>query len=113
MVIMARLLGLPARMINGFSQGHFDEQQNAWVVDGTDAHSWVQIYFPNYGWINFDPTPGFTLNNASSPSATATPKPSPSPASAPTAMPASTATAQAHQTGQHNQPSTHATSTDN
>jgi hypothetical protein len=51
-------------------------------VDGSDAHSWVQAYFPGYGWINFDPTPGFVLNNtqsASSPSVSPTPtKPAPS-----------------------------------
>ncbi len=58
MTIMARMLGVPARIVNGFSQGHFDSQH--WVVYGQDAHSWVQIYFPGFGWVNFDPTPGFS-----------------------------------------------------
>ncbi len=61
MTMMARLLGVPARIVSGFSYGHFDAQRKIWVVNGADAHSWVQIYFPDYGWINFDPTPGFVL----------------------------------------------------
>jgi hypothetical protein len=61
MTMMARLLGIPARIANGFSYGQFDSHRKVWIVDGTDAHSWVQIYFPGYGWTNFDPTPGFSL----------------------------------------------------
>ena len=64
MAIMARLLGVPARVVNGFSQGHYDSQRKVWVVDGKDAHSWVQVYFPGSGWVNFDPTPGFSLNGS-------------------------------------------------
>jgi len=63
MTIMARLLGVPARIVNGFSQGQYDSQHKVWVVNGSDAHSWVQVYFPTFGWINFDPTPGFSLNS--------------------------------------------------
>jgi len=68
MTMMARQLGIPARMVNGFSFGHFDKQHKVWVVNGDDAHSWVQVYFPHFGWINFDPTPGFSLNNSTHPS---------------------------------------------
>lgn len=75
MTIMARQMGIPARMVNGFSQGHFDAQRKVWVINGDDAHSWVQLYFPGYGWINFDPTPGYSLHNA------AHPQPTPSPLS--------------------------------
>lgn len=73
MVVMARQLGIPARIVNGFSQGHYNAQQKAWVINGSDAHSWVQIYFPDFGWMNFDPTPGFSVNNAGS----AAPAPTP------------------------------------
>src|SRR5258708_30241367 len=73
MVVMARLLGIPARIANGFSAGHYDEQQKVWIVDGSDAHSWVQIYFPGYGWINFDPTPGFTNTGSTTATPSATP----------------------------------------
>ena len=75
MTMMARLLGVPARMVNGFSFGHFDTQRKVWVVNGEDAHSWVQVYFPHYGWINFDPTPGFSLNNSTHPSNPGSAKP--------------------------------------
>jgi transglutaminase-like putative cysteine protease len=64
MTMMARLLGVPARMVNGFSYGHFDAHRKVWIVNGDDAHSWVQVYFPHHGWINFDPTPGFSLNSS-------------------------------------------------
>lgn len=77
MVVMARMLGIPTRMVNGFSHGHFDQQRNVWVVDGSDAHSWVQAYFPGYGWINFDPTPGYSTN--STPASQATPPPASTP----------------------------------
>jgi Transglutaminase-like superfamily/TgpA N-terminal domain/Domain of unknown function (DUF4129) len=71
MTIMARKLGIPARIVNGFSQGNL--QGNRWVVNGDDAHSWVQVYFPGFGWINFDPTPGFSVTNGP----TAQPSPAP------------------------------------
>ncbi len=77
MAIMGRLLGIPTRVVSGFSQGHFDQQRNVWVVDGSDAHSWVQAYLPNVGWISFDPTPTFAPNAAPSPSAQPTPPPAP------------------------------------
>lgn len=79
MVMMARLLGIPARIVNGFSQGHYDTTQKAWIVDGSDAHSWVQIYFPGSGWINFDPTPGFSSSSTNHP----TPAPKPNPTTPP------------------------------
>ncbi len=61
MVVMARMLGIPARIVNGFTQGSLqNKSSNTWVVNGTDAHSWVQVNFPGYGWINFDPTPGYS-----------------------------------------------------
>jgi hypothetical protein len=88
MVLMARMLGIPARMVNGFSQGHLDTRRNVWVVDGSDAHSWVQAYFPGYGWINFDPTPGFSLRNTNNPQPVTTPVATASPVkSTPTTAP--------------------------
>ncbi|HLJ32930.1 MAG TPA: transglutaminase domain-containing protein, partial [Ktedonobacteraceae bacterium] len=79
MVMMARLLGIPTRMANGFSHGHFDQQRHVWEVDGSDAHSWVQAYLLGFGWVNFDPTPGFAANAAPvtqpTPPPVVTPKP--------------------------------------
>ncbi|HEY6541187.1 MAG TPA: transglutaminase domain-containing protein [Ktedonobacteraceae bacterium] len=79
MTIMARSLGIPARVVSGFSQGHYDASRHVWEVDGTNAHSWVQVYFPAQGWVNFDPTPGFSLNNTNNPQPTPTTGTSPTP----------------------------------
>ena len=62
MAIMTRLLDIPSRVVIGFTPGHFDATQGTWEVDGSDAHSWVQVYFANYGWIDFDPTPGYAVS---------------------------------------------------
>lgn len=60
MAIMARELGIPARVVSGYTSGKFDSKQHVWVVRGTDAHTWVQIYFAGYGWVNFEPSPSFS-----------------------------------------------------
>lgn len=60
MTIMARLLGLPARVVVGYTNGHFDAQHSQWVIRGTDAHSWTQMYFAGYGWVNFEPSASFS-----------------------------------------------------
>ncbi len=60
MTIMARELGIPARVVEGYTNGKYDVKQNQWVIRGTDAHSWVQIYFAGYGWVNFEPSPSFS-----------------------------------------------------
>lgn len=56
MVTMLRSLGIPARMAAGFSQGEFDPLTNQYIVRERDAHTWVEVYFPGYGWIEFEPT---------------------------------------------------------
>lgn len=53
---MLRSLGIPVRLVNGFGPGNFEPPYNAFVVRGEDAHTWVEVYFPNYGWIPFEPT---------------------------------------------------------
>src|SRR5438105_13518889 len=53
---MLRSLGIPTRLVNGFGPGTYDTTVNAFVVRGEDAHTWVEVYFPNYGWIPFEPT---------------------------------------------------------
>jgi transglutaminase-like putative cysteine protease len=80
MVIMARMLGIPARIVNGFTQGSQGSLRgNIWMVNGTDAHSWVQVYFPGYGWINFDPTPGYSVTTGSTTQQSAPPVKTPPP----------------------------------
>ncbi len=56
LIVMLRSLGIPARFAVGFAQGTFDAELNAYQVVNADAHSWVEVYFPNYGWIDFEPT---------------------------------------------------------
>ncbi len=57
MTIMLRQLGIPARLVNGFRSGEYNRLAGAFVVHQYDAHSWVEAYFPPYGWLEFDPTP--------------------------------------------------------
>jgi protein-glutamine gamma-glutamyltransferase len=56
MALMLRLLGIPARVAAGFVPGHY--RDGTWTVTDHDAHTWVEVWFPNYGWLAFDPTPG-------------------------------------------------------
>ncbi len=57
MAVMLRTLGIPARVANGFLTGEYNDVGNDYVVRARDAHSWVEVYFPGYGWYPFDPTP--------------------------------------------------------
>ena len=57
MTVMLRSLDIPARMVNGFLPGEFNNISELYVVRASDAHSWVEAYFPTLGWIPFDPTP--------------------------------------------------------
>jgi transglutaminase-like putative cysteine protease len=112
MTIMARMLGIPTRMVNGFSSGTYDSANGQWVVNGGDAHSWVQAFFPNHGWINFDPTPTFAPSAAPALQPYSTPTPSPSPtavASTPTPTVVPTATSPALSGNHPNNPSSPST----
>jgi hypothetical protein len=55
--VMLREVGVPARLVEGFTTGTYDSASNAYVVKEQDAHAWVEVYFPGYGWIEFEPTP--------------------------------------------------------
>ena len=57
MALLLRMGGVPARVASGFSPGTLDAERGEYVVRDLDAHSWVEAYFPGYGWIPFDPTP--------------------------------------------------------
>ncbi|HEX3105566.1 MAG TPA: DUF3488 and transglutaminase-like domain-containing protein [Terriglobales bacterium] len=58
MAIMLRLIGIPSRVVNGFSGGEFNDITSQYVIRASDAHSWVEAYIPGEGWLAFDPTPG-------------------------------------------------------
>jgi protein-glutamine gamma-glutamyltransferase len=58
MAVMLRTLRIPARVVNGFRSDEFNDLTGNYVVRAKNAHSWVEAYFPGYGWVTFDPTPG-------------------------------------------------------
>jgi hypothetical protein len=58
MVVMARSVGVPARLASGYAQGSYDHESDRWVVREKDAHSWVEVCFPGIGWVEFEPTAG-------------------------------------------------------
>lgn len=57
MVLMLRSVGIPARMVNGFLGGQWNEMGGYLAVRQGDAHSWVEVFVPRYGWVQMDPTP--------------------------------------------------------
>lgn len=57
MAVMLRTLGIPARVVNGFRTGEFNDLTSQYLVRASNAHSWVEAYFPGQGWVSFDPTP--------------------------------------------------------
>lgn len=61
MVVLSRAVGLPARLVVGFASGLFDQENQRFIITAADAHSWVELYFPGYGWIEFEPTAGRSL----------------------------------------------------
>ncbi|MGH7903198.1 MAG: transglutaminase domain-containing protein, partial [Candidatus Dormibacteraceae bacterium] len=54
---LLRSVGIPARLVNGYGPGKYDHKLKRYVVRESDAHTWVEVYFPGYGWIPFEPTP--------------------------------------------------------
>jgi transglutaminase-like putative cysteine protease len=71
MAVMLRHVGLPARLVSGFGKGQYDEKRG-YVVRAQDAHTWVEVYFPGYGWVEFEPTPDPNYPAIDRPSAPAT-----------------------------------------
>jgi protein-glutamine gamma-glutamyltransferase len=57
MAVMLRTVGVPSREVNGFLPGEYNDLGGDYIVRGSDAHSWVEVYFPGNGWQTFDPTP--------------------------------------------------------
>ncbi len=57
LAVMARSLGIPARIATGFLPGEYDLERGEYVVRDRDRHSWAEIYFPGYGWQSFEATP--------------------------------------------------------
>lgn len=58
MAVMLRTQGIASRVVNGFLPGEFNDAAGAFTVRQSDAHSWVEVYFPeSHSWVTFDPTP--------------------------------------------------------
>lgn len=57
---LVRSLGIPVRLVNGYGPGAFDDHLKTYVVREADAHTWVEVYVPRFGWIQFEPTPDGT-----------------------------------------------------
>jgi protein-glutamine gamma-glutamyltransferase len=62
MAVMLRSLGVPARVVNGFQRGEWNPYGQYYIVRYYDAHSWVEAYLPDAGWVTFDPTPRATVD---------------------------------------------------
>jgi transglutaminase-like putative cysteine protease len=60
MVVMLRSLGIPARLAAGFGAGDYNPVTGYYEVRANHAHAWAEVYFTGYGWVPFDPTPGWT-----------------------------------------------------
>jgi transglutaminase-like putative cysteine protease len=65
MTVMLRIMGIPAREVNGFLPGEYNDLGGDYIVRASDAHSWVEAYFPGSGWIVFDPTPAAPVESLS------------------------------------------------
>ncbi len=63
MAVMLRLQGIPSRVVTGYSMGEFDYRVNEYRVRVNNAHAWVEVYFNEYGWIEFEPTTALTTFN--------------------------------------------------
>lgn len=99
MTMMLRRLGIPARLAAGFSQGRYDAEIQRYVLRERMAHTWVEVYFPGYGWIEFEPTASEEpidregdeqaqpQDEPASPQATSGPSPTPTSPPSPTPAP--------------------------
>lgn len=95
MVVLARIAGIPARVAVGFTPGKL-QTDGSWLITNHDAHSWPELWFPQAGWVRFEPTPrdastvppGYTVPPVGS---TPTTPPTASPSSGQSATPTPTA----------------------
>lgn len=56
LVVLARANGIPARLVTGFVPGDRDPVTGRWIVRAREAHAWAEVWFPEVGWVPFDPT---------------------------------------------------------
>lgn len=107
MTVMLRTVGVPARFAVGYTPGE-KQEDNEWLIRGLHSHAWVEVFFPEVGWVPFDPTPGeerrvaeqqrvaesqggggsgIGVGTSDGPGATPTPTPTPTPTTGPDQTP--------------------------
>ena len=62
-LILLQMEPIVCSLVNGFQMGEFSDIAGVYTVRQSDAHSWVEAYFPRHGWVTFDPTPDAGLNS--------------------------------------------------
>ncbi|MBX6353700.1 MAG: transglutaminase domain-containing protein [Thermoflavifilum sp.] len=94
--VLLRTAGIPTRLVTGYAEGEPDPSYTGsgerYIIRNEDAHAWIEVYFPNFGWVPFDPTPGFSFPWSPTPSTpssagsvdNSTPAPAPTPRKQPT-----------------------------
>lgn len=65
LAVLSRIAGVPARVATGYASGEYNADGGYFLVKGTDAHAWTEVYFDGYGWVTFDPTPAGTYEQQS------------------------------------------------
>ena len=94
MAVMLRALGIPARVVAGYSPGQLDPSDGLYHITEKDTHTWTQAYFSGYGWIDFEPSPdnppfprAHNPRDQATPSPQSAGSPSPSPNNSPQPSP--------------------------
>ncbi|MBI2909857.1 MAG: transglutaminase domain-containing protein [Chloroflexi bacterium] len=61
MAVMLRSVGIPARVVAGYNTGDYDVESGTYLVRESNAHSWPEVFFPKYGWVEWEPTPAWPV----------------------------------------------------
>ena len=67
MTVLLRTQGIPARMVTGYTVGQQVPEADTYIVADSNSHGWAEVFFPGYGWIGFEPTPGASIPLAAPP----------------------------------------------
>lgn len=60
-ILMLRYLGIPSRWVAGYAQGEYNQETKTYLVRERDSHAWPEVFFPGYGWVEFEPTASQTV----------------------------------------------------
>jgi transglutaminase-like putative cysteine protease len=67
MTVLMRAQGIPARLVTGYTVGDKVPDHDVYIIKDSHSHAWSEVFFPGYGWISFEPTPGETIPSAAIP----------------------------------------------